>query len=272
MHYSYTFLKLFIVENKHTCVCSRADTQQKHTAGYQWPEQEVRTVTAPHTHLPHGGPSATPREITGWHLQGLELSSASFGTPPRRKWIKIGKVSKIQPHSPTSLEPSQELFNPLIICKLHWNVPENVKWIQDIKWGILELKTHSAIKKKKKKAFFSHACVKEEVRKTEFHLKPLAWVWLGCQPPSSSSPHRPPMCSAYRCSQGTYPMTHTFLNHMNSNDVPSEGQLWAQHKVKGCEGEGKETWNETCAFKEGLPHEKDGRKQSYLMGQHLLAK
>ena len=175
MHYSYTFLKLFIVENKHTCVCSRADTQQKHTAGYQWPEQEVRTVTAPHTHLPHGGPSATPREITGWHLQGLGLSSASFRTPPRRKWIKIGKVSKIQPHSPTSLEPSQELFNPLIICKLHWNVPENVKWIQDIKWGILELKTHSAIKKKKKKPFSLMPVLKRKSERQNSTWNP----WLG---------------------------------------------------------------------------------------------
>lgn len=96
------------------------------------------------THPPPAS-SATPREITGWHLQGLGLSRAFFGTPPRRKWIKKGKLSKIQPLSPTSLEPSQELFNPMIICKLHWNVPENVKWIQDIKWGILELKTHSAI-------------------------------------------------------------------------------------------------------------------------------
>lgn len=162
MHYSYTFLKLFIVENKHTCVRSWADTQQKHAAGYQWPEQEVRTVTAPSTHLPHGGPqhipthpSATPREFTGWLLQGLRLSSASFRrTRPRRKWIRKGKPSKIQPHSPTSLEPSQESFNPMIICKLHWNVPENVKWIQDIKWGILELKTHFVIKKKKKKSLF----------------------------------------------------------------------------------------------------------------------
>ena len=145
-HALFLYIPKTIYSWKQTHLCMLVG---RHTAeAHSWlsvTRAGVRTVTAPHTHLPHGGPSATPREITGWHLQGLGLSSASFGTPPRRKWIKKGKLSKIQPHSPTSLEPSQELFNPMIICKLHWNVPETVKWIQDIKWGILELKTHSAI-------------------------------------------------------------------------------------------------------------------------------
>lgn len=39
----YISKKLFIVENKHTCAHSWADTQQKQAAGYWGPKQQVRT-------------------------------------------------------------------------------------------------------------------------------------------------------------------------------------------------------------------------------------